>query len=119
MSQPQLPFGDDATLHDIVSAAERVIKFISGMSFAAFLADDKTQSAILYQILVMGEATKRLSTETRSAGPAIPWREIAGMRDRLIHAYDLVDWEEVWSVAQHDVPELLTNLAPLSQGRSR
>ena len=113
---PPLPSGDEATLRVIVRAVERAIKLICWMSFSAFLADDKTQSAILYQILVMGEATKRLSAETRSACPAIPWREIAGMRDRLIHAYDLVDWEEVWSVAQNDVPELLTNLAPLLQG---
>lgn len=82
------------------------------MSKDAFLSDAKTQSSVLYQLSVMGEATKRLSPELRSQHPEMPWAVIAGMRDHLIHGYDVVDWEEVWNTVTRDVPDLLNRLEP-------
>jgi uncharacterized protein with HEPN domain len=79
----------------------------------AFLDDYKTQSAVLYQLIVMGEAVKRLSSEFRAQQVEIPWSLIAGMRDHLIHGYDIVDWDEVWKTATSDVPDLLTKIEPL------
>jgi len=69
--------------------------------------------AVLYQLIVMGEAVKRLSAELRQRHTEIPWALIAGMRDHLIHGYDVVDWHEVWKTATRDVPELLSKLEPL------
>ena len=66
-----------------------------------------------YQLLVLGEAVKRLSPEFRERHPDIPWVLIADMRDNLIHEYDSVDLEEVWSTAGRDVPRLQALLAPL------
>ena len=63
--------------------------------------------------MVIGEAVKRLSPEFRQAHMDIPWSAIAGMRDHLIHGYDIVDMEEVWKTATVDVPDLLTALEPL------
>ena len=83
------------------------------MNKAAFGADRKTQSAVLHQLMVIGEAVKRLSPEFRERHGGIPWSAIAGMRDHLIHGYDLVDLEEVWKTATADVPSLLTALEPL------
>lgn len=74
---------------------------------AAFLEDYKTQSAVLHQLMVIGEAVKRLSVEFRDDHPVVPWSLIAGMRDKLIHGYDIVDLDEVWRTAEVDVPELL------------
>jgi len=70
-------------------------------------------SAILYQIAVIGEATKRLFQDFRHPHPEIPWREIAGMRDMLLHKYDQVDLDVIWDVVQSKLPELLTLLEQL------
>jgi uncharacterized protein with HEPN domain len=102
---------DDATLLDVDRAGRLILAFIQGMTKDAFLQDLKTQSSVLYQIIVMGEAVKRLSMEVRLRHPEIPWALIAGMRDQLIHGYDIIDWDEVWNTATRDVPDLLASLS--------
>ena len=104
---------DEATLLDIAMAARLVLEFKEGMDKAAFLDDVKTQSSVLHQLMVMGEAVKRLSDGFRTRHPEIPWSLMAGMRDKLIHGYDIVDLEEVWKTANRDVPDLLRWLEPL------
>jgi|SRR5712671_1706883 len=104
---------DAAILIDIAHAAQLVVKFVGGVEQTAFETDEMRQSAVLHQILVIGEAVKRLSPEVRSGNPEIPWASMAGMRDRLIHAYDTVDLEEVWKTATADIPDLLNRLKPL------
>jgi uncharacterized protein with HEPN domain len=104
---------DDATLLDIAKAARLVSAFIEGMTKETFLDDIKTESSVLYQLAVIGEAVKRLSQEFRTQHPDIPWQLIAGMRDHLIHSYDAVDWDEVWKTATKDVPDLLAKIEPL------
>jgi uncharacterized protein with HEPN domain len=78
---------DEATLLDIATAARLVQAFTQGLEKETFLKDYKTQSAVLYQLIVMGEAVKRLSDELRAQHLDIPWSLIAGMRDHLIHGY--------------------------------
>lgn len=104
---------DKAVLLDIVRAARLVLEFRQGMDKAAFFGDLKSQSAILHQLMVMGEAVKRLSAEFRARHSEVPWMLIAGMRDKLIHGYDIVDLEQVWQTAVGDVPELLSLIEPL------
>ncbi len=84
-----------------------------GLDKETFLKDYKTQSAVLYQMVVIGEAVKRLSHEFCEHHQEIPWALIAGMRDHLIHGYDVVDWDEVWKTATSDVPDLLIKMEPL------
>jgi uncharacterized protein with HEPN domain len=86
---------DDATLLDIVNAARLIQTFIQDMTKEAFLVDLKTQSAVLHQITVIGEAVKRLSQAFRERHPILPWSLMAGMRDHLIHGYDAIDLDEV------------------------
>ena len=97
---------DEVVLQDIVNATRLVKEFIQGFEKESFIQDWKTRSAVLYQITVIGEAVKRLSKEFRADHSEIPWALIAGMRDNLIHGYDLVDWDEVWKTSTVDVPEL-------------
>ncbi len=104
---------DETILLDVVRAARLVQEFKQGMDKAAFLQDIKTQSAVLHQLMVMGEAVKRLSQDFRSHHPEVPWALVAGMRDKLIHGYDIVDLDEVWRTADVDVPGLLSLLEPL------
>ena len=104
---------DEDTLLDIITAGDRVIAFQQNMSEDEFLRDVKTQSAIQHQLTIMGEAVKRLSAEFRAQHPEIPWRLVAGMRDRLIHGYDRVSVNVVWDTATRSVPDLLVQLRPL------
>jgi uncharacterized protein with HEPN domain len=104
---------DETTLLDIEVAAQRIAEFVQGYTFERFVADEKTWSAVLYQIGVIGEAVKRLSESFRAAQPAIPWSQIAGMRNRVIHGYDAVDFERVWETLTESIPDLRAALAPL------
>jgi len=101
---------DEAVVQDIINAARLVIEFVEGFEKLTFIEDWKTRSAVLYQLTVIGEAVKRLSKEFRARYPEIPWTLIAGMRDNLIHGYDLIDWDEVWKTSSADVPDLLEKL---------
>ena len=104
---------DDSILLDINHAARLALAFSEGYTRDEFLEDLKTQSAVIHQLLVIGEATRRLSDEFRAAHPEIPWRYISGMRDHLVHGYDVVDLDEVWNVLKRDLPDLLNKITPL------
>jgi len=66
--------------------------------------------AVLYEIVVLGEAARRLSEEIRAAHPEVPWREIIGMRSIVTHGYDQVDDDELWQVIERDLPDLMLKL---------
>ena len=101
---------DDAVLLDMLIAARRAVEFASGVARDQFGSDLKTQSAILHQLLVLGEAVKRLSDTFRDSHAETPWKAVAGMRDRIIHGYDDVDLGEVWRTVEHDLPALIATL---------
>jgi uncharacterized protein with HEPN domain len=79
----------------------------------AFFADRKTQDAVIRNIEVLGQAVKGLSAETRAHDDSIPWRQIAGMRDKLIHEYFGVDLQLVWDVVERELPTLRPRIAAL------
>ena len=105
--------GDLASVLDILIAARRIERFMAGSDEPAFLTDEEKHWAVVSQLLIIGEAVRRLSDGFRSTRTNIPWKQIAGMRDRLIHAYDKINWSLVWITATQDVPRLLAELAPL------
>lgn len=102
--------GDEASLGDLVNACLRVRKYVEESSRNDLDNDDRLLSACCYQIAVIGEAVKRVSADIRGRYPEVPWKQIAGMRDRLIHGYDSVDLDQLWITASEDVPALLEQI---------
>lgn len=107
---------DEVILLDIIRAARLAGDFKQGLTKDEFLQDIKTQSAVLHQLIIMGEAVKRLSREYRDQHPHIPWKLMAGLRDVLIHGYDIVDLNEVWKTVDGDIPQVLPLLEALQPG---
>ncbi len=93
-------------LKDINKAIDSINNFIGGMDFEQFKNDDKTSSAVIRKFEIIGEATKNLPNNIKDNYPQIPWKDIAGMRDKLIHAYYEVDLNLVWITIQKRLPEL-------------
>lgn len=104
---------DQETLIDIVEAIKLILHYVEDVDFDGLAANIEKQDAILHRITIIGEATKRLSREFREKHPTIPWKDIAGMRDVITHDYDEVDLDEVWTVVNKNLPELLNYLEPL------
>jgi uncharacterized protein with HEPN domain len=96
---------DDVYLHHILDAITRIERYVSA-GRAAFFSDPMPQDAVIRQLAVIGEAVKQISATARQRFPQIAWREVAGMRDVLIHQYFSVDLEQVWEVTQGDLKEL-------------
>ena len=101
-------------LRDIISAMESILSFIMDMQYEAFRNDDKTSSAVIRKLEIIGEATKQIPAEFRRKYPDIPWKEMAGMRDRLIHFYFGVDYQLVWQAINKRIPELLKQLKSIA-----
>jgi uncharacterized protein with HEPN domain len=104
---------DPESLIDITTAIRRILRYTDGVSRSELDANDEKLSAILYQITIIGEATKRLSQQYRQQYPEIPWREMAGMRDVIVHEYDQLDLDVVWDVVENKLSKLLTLIEPL------
>jgi len=93
-------------LNDIRNAIISIENFVEGMNLEDFLNDDKTSSAVIRKFEIIGEAAKNIPKSIRDTSSQIPWKEIAGMRDKLIHAYSEVDLKLVWMTIKQRLPEL-------------
>lgn len=93
-------------LEDIMEASGRALRYVSGMDYEQFAADAKTQDAVIRTLEIVGEATKRLSEELRASHDQIPWRSMAGLRDRLIHGYFGVNLDIVWQIVTEELPDV-------------
>ena len=88
--------GNPARLADIGEAIDRIVAYVGAMSYEEFVLDIKTQDAVIRNIEIIGEAAKSVSEQLRAASPQVPWRSLAGMRDRLLHQYFGVNLDIVW-----------------------
>lgn len=103
-------------LADILAALDETAEFTAGMSFEAFARDRKTVNAVVRSLEVLGEAAKRIPDDLRAQAPAVPWKYMAGMRDKLIHAYFGVDLRIVWAAAREELPPLRGEIERLKNG---
>ena len=106
---------DAATIVDIVLACRRIQRFIAAVDEARFVGNEEKRWAVVSQLMLIGEAARRLSEQFRAAHPEIAWPLIVGMRNRLVHDYDKIDWPVVWQAATRDVPRLSTEVEPLAE----
>lgn len=98
------------SLRDMVLAARRVLRYVENISQQDFEQDLEKQDSVIYRILILGEASKRISSDFREEHSNIPWRQVAGMRNILVHEYDQIDLEVLWDVTQKSIPDLLKKL---------
>jgi len=100
-------------LKDILTAIESVEVFVKDMDFESFKDDDKTISAVIHKLEIIGEATKNIPDKIRVRYSSIPWKEMAGMRDKLIHFYFGIDYELVWKTIRNRLPEIKPLMAQI------
>ncbi len=95
---------DKDFLRDIQEAVRRITAYTVGITYEGFLADTKTHDAVIRNLEIIGEATKNLSVELRAKYPGLPWKGMAGVRDRLIHHYFGVNLDIVWQIIATELP---------------
>jgi uncharacterized protein with HEPN domain len=93
-------------IEDILDAMDNAEMFLGDITYDEFENDLRTNFAVVRALEIVGEATKRLPMDLRDKYPDVPWKNMAGMRDRIIHGYDTVDLQIVWDVVKVDVPRI-------------
>lgn len=104
---------DDAYLLDILIAARKALKFVEGIDRNEFEENELIQNAVMRPLEIIGEASAKISKEFRKAHPEIPWREMVGIRNRLVHEYFRINFGVVWDTIHKDLPKLIEIIEPL------
>lgn len=105
------PVKDDrAHLHDMLESAKQAVSYVHGLTFEQFWDDPKTRDAVAMRLTIIGEAAARVSAASVMAIPQVPFQEMRGLRNRIAHTYDKVDFTEVWKITQQDLRPLITEL---------
>lgn len=103
-------------VHDIIESTRAIRSFVEGMNEAAFRDDRRTIDAVLRNVTVIGEAARNVPEDFRSRFPAVPWQEMADMRNVVVHEYFGVDTGILWHTVTRDVPDLQTALENVLAG---
>jgi len=101
---------DKEYLTDILESCKLIVSHTSNIAKDEFLDDVKCQDAVIRRFEIIGEAARRISDEMKSKYPEIPWFEMTGMRNAMIHEYDDVDMVIVWETVKSDIPALVTTI---------
>lgn len=101
---------DQDYLRDIYEAIRRIAAYTASLTYEQFVKDSKTQDAVIRNLEVIGEATKNISSRLRKSYSQISWKDLAGVRDKLIHHYFGINYEIVWTIARKELPGLLPQI---------
>ena len=104
---------DSVYLRHILDAISRIEEYLHGVDEETFYQHYLVQDGVIRQLEIIGEASKRLSREVRASCPNVPWQDIAGLRDKLIHDYFGVDLEAVWLTARDDIPAFKAEISAI------
>ena len=102
-------------IQHIIDAVAECQAFVAGLDYQRFCADPKTAKAVVWNLITMGEAAGDVPLEVQQANPQVPWRQMRGIRNRIVHGYDTVDLEIVWKAVCDELPPLLTALKRILQ----
>jgi len=102
-------------IQDILDSIQDVENFIQGMSFVEFKNDRKTINAVVRSIEIIGEASKKIPKRLRDSQPEIPWKKMAGMRDKLTHAYFGIDLEIIWKVVSEEIKQVKPGILKIQE----
>jgi uncharacterized protein with HEPN domain len=105
-------------LEDIRTSCAKIVRFTAGRARDEVLADELHFDGIVRNLHIIGEAVKNLPAEWRQRYPDVPWREIAGLRDFIAHAYFALDLDILWNAIQEEVPALLTRVEEILEAES-
>lgn len=97
---------DKDFLEDINEAMNLISLYTKGLTYQKFLEDRKAQDAVVRNFEVIGEAVKNITAVSKSKYPDVPWKKVAGLRDKLIHFYFGIDYKIVWRIAKKEIPKL-------------
>jgi uncharacterized protein with HEPN domain len=103
-------------LRHMLAAAQEILEFTEGQSREAFLADRRTQQAVVMNLLIVGEAAAKIMDTDRSfvhTHPQVPWRSMRGMRNRMAHGYFETNYELVWETVGTEIPRLIDEVSSL------
>lgn len=103
-------------IEDIIDCIEKIEQFVGDMSFDEFVQDDKTSSAVIRKLEIIGEATKNVPKEIRQKYKNLPWADMAKMRDKIIHAYFGINYKIVWKVVKERLPEIKPVMTKILEG---
>jgi len=108
-----MPKDDSVYLGHMLDAAQKVAMRVQGQTRTVYDASEDLQIVLAYLIQTIGEATSRVSAEMRDRNPQIPWKQVVGMRNRIVHDYMNIDADIVWEVATRNIPTLIAQLESL------
>ncbi len=104
------PGRDEAHLHDMLKSAQVAVGYVRGQTFEQFWDDAKTRDAVAMRLTVIGEAAGKVSPEMATKASGIPFHQISGLRNRIVHSYENVNFREVWKITQEDLKPLISEL---------
>jgi uncharacterized protein with HEPN domain len=106
-------------LQDILDAIDDIENFVDSMTYEQFVKDKKTLNAVVRSIEIIGEASKKLPESIKKKHNELPWREITGMRDKLIHAYFGIDTETIWKAVKENIPTMRKSIQKMLKDQEK
>jgi uncharacterized protein with HEPN domain len=102
-------------LADILESINKIENYVEGITYEQFIRDDKTKDAVVRNLEIIGEAVNQIPKNIREKFSDVPWSQIIGLRNRMIHGYFVVDYRIVWEIVKEDIPSLKRKIELISQ----